>query len=135
MPRGGRRPGAGRPKGVKAALPIGLGIVLNSARIAAKRLAADKEALPEDHLELAKVYDVVGKVLNCEIHPDYAGHAIKAAGILAEAIAAPRVQKVELKDERAHARLAFTVADRVLGPAVPVSQPDPLTAIAAGEPN
>jgi hypothetical protein len=121
MPRGGARPGAGRKKGGTNSLPvIGLGIVLNTARIAAKRLAADKEATPEDHLELAKVYQVVGKVLNCEIHPDYAGPAIKAAGILAEAIAAPRVQKVELKDERAHARLAFTVADRVLGPAVPI---------------
>jgi hypothetical protein len=116
MPRGGRRPGAGRPKGSGNALPLGTVTVLNTARIAERRLEARKDATPEDKAIVERVYERVAAVLEGKVHHSVAPSVLKAGAMVADAVAGPMAQKLEIKDERAHARLAFSVADRVLGP-------------------
>lgn len=138
MPRGGRRQGAGRPKGRGNSLPVvGFGIAMNTVRIAQRRLEDDPLASAEDHVNLGTLCAAAQKVLNDvssgTMAPDAGTVVLRSIQFLVDMAVKPRVQKVEVKDERAHSRLAFAVADRVLGPAVPVH--DPLTAIAAGEPN
>jgi hypothetical protein len=143
MPRGGARPGAGRPRtrplpdptaeprergrpaGSKNVLPHGTVSTLNAARIAERRLETRKDATEEDRRIVTRVYERVGEVLEGRVLPAKAFAVLKAGAMVADAVAGPQAQKLEIKDESQHSRLAFSVADRVLGAPAALDRPAP----------
>jgi hypothetical protein len=90
---GGRRPGAGRPRGSRNTLPLGAVQVLDAARVAKRRLGKDPD--PDDLKALELVFKRVGDVLFEDVDYRQAGHVLKAGAMVADALAGPIAQKVE----------------------------------------
>lgn len=109
MPRGGKRPGAGRPPGSKNTLPLGAVRVLNAARVAERRLAGLKDATQEDKAIVERVFERVGEVLEGKVDAFRAGHVLKAGAMVADAVAGPQVQKVQHSLAGQHAAMVFAV--------------------------
>lgn len=112
---GGRRPGAGRPKGSKGTLPHGAVQVLDAARVAKRRLGKDPD--PSDLAALELVYKRVGDVLAEDVDYRQAGHVLKAGAMVADALAGPIAQKVEHGGSVEVTRIERVVVDAGKGPA------------------
>jgi hypothetical protein len=92
-PPGGSRVGAGRPPGSRAVLPHRSVAAINALNVAKRRLGdvEDSEALNT----LENVYSRVADVLNERVHFSSAPSVLKAATIVADAVAGPQKQAVE----------------------------------------
>lgn len=107
---GGKRPGAGRPKGADNALPYGAVQALRSLN---HRLPASvsEEAKALSERCTARIVDVLEERVGFQ----EAGHVLKAATILREEICGPLKQRVEhsfeaMTDEQLEARYRALVA-------------------------
>jgi len=102
-PRGGYRPGAGRPYGSRNALPKGAKQALESANRAARDIIASKGAdgrLGKDTDEdkrhaLEHIYGRVADVLDGRVHWSAGTSVLKAAAMASDAIAGKQAEKVE----------------------------------------
>lgn len=87
---GGRRPGSGRPKGSKNALPLG---AVKAIKAAGLRVP---ESATQDERELAdESLDAMTKVMRGEVYFKDAPHRLKAAAQLREEICGPVKQRIE----------------------------------------
>ncbi len=120
MPRGGARPGAGRPRLsddrdediFSPETYRALRSVRNSVRVPADA--------PDDHREIAdEAFDTIVEVMRGRVHPFMATVRLKAASMVREEICGPVVRKIEVQS---------SLADLLLAAATPVfAEHDPLT--------
>ena len=87
---GGRREGAGRPEGSPNTLGYG-----EVRAVKACRLRLPKDASPEVEAVAERAFERIVAVMECDVHPDFAGHVLKAATRLREEACGPLAQKVE----------------------------------------
>lgn len=86
--RGGKRQGAGRPKGVSEPLPRGS---VKALRFLARR--TPKDAVPDDHEAIALVEQRVTDVLAGKVHASIASAVLKAACVVADGVCGTAEQK------------------------------------------
>lgn len=88
--RGGKREGAGRPRGSTNALPLG-----TVAALKALRLRVPEGAAPEVAEVAGRCLERVADVLEGKVHFTDAGHVLKAAAMLREELCGPIAQKLQ----------------------------------------
>lgn len=90
MPRGGRRPGAGRPRGTSNPLPLG---AVGAIKALGLRVP---ENTPQRYADDAnEAYDTVVSVMRGEIDPEMAKVKLSAARVVREEVCGPVKQQVE----------------------------------------
>lgn len=92
---GGKRAGAGRPKGAKNTLPLGSVRALIATTCAQKRLTS--EATPEERAVVQHAFERVADVLDESVSAFGAAHVLKAAAMVADAVAGKQADKVEVR--------------------------------------
>ena len=102
MPRGGARPGAGRPKGsiekpriLVEGAPGALTSLPPAREVYQKRL--DEGATPEVQAVIDRALSRINDVMEQRVHPAMAGSVLKASQQILEELRGPEVQKVEQK--------------------------------------
>ncbi|RKH09007.1 hypothetical protein D7X74_30460 [Corallococcus sp. CA047B] len=89
-PPGGARPGAGRPKGTRNALPYG---AVQAVEAVSLRVPASAE--PAAKALADRAFQRVVDVLEERVGFQQAGHVLKAATIIREEVCGPLAQKLE----------------------------------------
>lgn len=92
MPRGGKRPGAGRPQGSLGALPRGSVAAVKTLRWRVPESAPDQIAEIAD-----EAFEAIVSVMRQEVDPALVNASLKAATVLREEICGPQKQQVEVQ--------------------------------------
>lgn len=98
MPRGGKRLGAGRPKGVTEIFPRGTLPALKSLTIAPKGVRANGVKLTDEEAMIAdRAFQRIVDVMDERVHPSAMPSVLKAATEARSEILGERVKKIEAK--------------------------------------
>lgn len=124
-PKGGARPGAGRPKGIKNTLPLGM---VKAMKAISRRLPSD--ASEDEKTVVERSLQRVADVMEGKVHSSIATPVLKAATYLNEEICGPVARTVNLNAKLGLAELldeATKIAEEEAAPPAEVP-PEPVVA-------